>query len=222
MRKFVALACVALGLAVVPGAADAAPIGTNACTLGSIYECDLFADYETGRSAIDLTGADPFPDWLVGYSFLLNVGADLGNGIQASDVAHALVIHSWGFELFTPILTSTAFEDVVAAALAGTAIDGTSLTSGQIVGTPIFNGSTQLNGVGYFTTAPDVAMENQINWGTGGFGGTDSLFVHTSLPLPPPPPPPPDPTGVPEPATVTLLGLGAIALALRRRMKDGR
>jgi hypothetical protein len=216
MRKW-ALVCLLLVLVLVPRAGSAAPIGTNACTLGDIYQCDIFADYATGLSVLNLSPDDP--GWLVGYSFLLKLGADVSDGIQDTDVAHALIIHSWGFELFTPSLTSTAFENTVAAALDGNDIDGVSVALGQIVGTPIVSGSSQLDGVGYFFTAPTVTMANQINWGDASFGGTDTLRVHTSLPTPitNPDPDPDPPAPIPEPATLTLLGLGLAGAAYRGR-----
>jgi hypothetical protein len=87
------------------------------------------------------------------------------------------------------------------------------LSDGQIVGTPIISGSSQLNGVGYFFTAPTVSMDNQINWAFGEFGGSDTLRIHTSLVLPPSNP-------IPEPGSLTLLAVGgAAALARRRRAR---
>jgi hypothetical protein len=213
VQKLAAVTGLVLGLVMIPAAAGAAPIGTNACVLGATgYECDIFADYVTGQSILDASGL--VPDWLVGYSFLLNVGADLSDGIQDTDVANALVIHSSYISLFTPIVGSSVFSSVVANALGLVAIDGTSLSDGQIVGLPIAGGVLQLNGVGLFNTAETIPMLSQIAWGLGANGGYDSLTVHTGLPLPPDP----DPDPVPEPSTLSLIAAsGAIAAALRRR-----
>ena len=213
MQKLAAVTGLVLGLVMIPAAAGAAPIGTNGCAVGATgYECDIFVDDVTGQSTLDLSSLDPA--WLVGYSFLLNVGADLSDGIQDTDVAHALVIHSSYISLFTPIVGSSLFSSVVADALALVAIDGISLSDGQIVGLPIAGGVTQLNGVGLFNTAETVAMLSQIAWGSGAndIGGYDSLTVHTGVAKPP------DPDPVPEPTTLSLIAVsGGIAAALRRR-----
>lgn len=215
MQKLAAVTGLVLGLVMIPAAAGAAPIGTNGCAVGATgYECDIFADYVTGQSTLDASGLAP--GWLVGYSFLLNVGADLSDGIQDTDVAHALVIHSSYISLFTPLVGSSVFSSVVANALALLAIDGTSLSDGQIVGLPIAGGVIQLNGVGLFNNADTIPMLSQIAWGLGAndIGGYDSLTVHTGLALPPDP----DPDPVPEPGTLSLIAAGgAIAAALRRR-----
>ena len=109
MQKLAAVTGLVLGLVMIPAAAGAAPIGTNGCAVGATgYECDIFVDDVTGQSTLDLSSLDP--TWLVGYSFLLNVGADLSDGIQDTDVAHALVIHSSYISLFTPIVGSSLFS----------------------------------------------------------------------------------------------------------------
>jgi hypothetical protein len=215
MRKFAATTGLLLGLAMIPAAAGAAPIGVNGCALGATgYECDIFVDDVTGSSTLDATGLAP--GWLVGYTFLLNVAADLSDGIQDTDVAHALVFHSNIIELFTPVVGSSTFSSIVAAALALTAIDSTPLSDGQIVGTPTPSGVTQLNGVGLFNTAQEVAMLSQIAWGTpGNIGGYDSLTVHTGVALP-------DPDPVPEPGTLSLFAIGAGVASVARRRRAGK
>jgi hypothetical protein len=213
VQKLAAVTGLVLGLVMIPAVAGAAPIGTNGCAVGATgYECDIFVDDVTGQSTLDATGLAP--GWLVGYSFLLNVGADLSDGIQDTDVAHALVIHSNYISLFTPIVGSSVFSSIVADALALLAIDGTLLSDGQIVGLPIAGGVTQLNGVGLFNTAETIPMLSQIAWGFGAndIGGYDSLTVHTGVALPP------DPNPVPEPTTLSLIAVsGGIAATLRRR-----
>lgn len=212
MQKFAAVTGLVLGLVMIPAAAGADPIGINGCALGATgYECDIFVDDVTGQSTLDATSLAP--SWLVGYSFLLNVGADLSDGIQDTDVAHALVIHSSTISLFTPIVGSSVFSSIVADALALVPIDGTPLSDGQIVGLPIAGGVTQLNGVGLFNTAQTIAMVSQIAWGLGAndIGGYDSLTVHTGVATP-------DADPVPEPTTLALVALGGgIAAAVRRR-----
>ena len=213
MRKVAAVMCLALGLALRPGAANAAPIGINSCALGATgYECDLFVDDVTGVSTLDATALAP--GWLVGYTFLLSVSANLADGIQENDVAHALVFHANAIELFTPIAGSSAFSTAVANALALAPIDGTALANGQIVGAPIPGGVTQLNGVGLFNTAETIQMLSQIAWGLGpnDIGGYDSLTVHTGVALTDP-----GTNAVPEPGTLTLLAVGGMAAILRRR-----
>jgi hypothetical protein len=216
MRKFAAVMCVALGLATLPNVAEAAPIGVNGCTTTLIYECDIFVDDVTGLSTLDATGLNPNPDWLVGYTFLLNVAADLSDGIQETDVAHALVIHRNLVQLFTPTVTNPSqFSQAIANALALLAIDGVPLSDGQIVGEPVPGGVTQLNGVGLFLTADLVSMA--IAWGQdiNNVGGFDLLNVHTATASSGPGPNP-----IPEPGMLSLMllgGGGAIASALRRR-----
>ena len=220
VRKFTAAACVALGLTVVPGVASAAPIGPVGCVDGL---CDISIDAVTGYTLLDANLPDFSPDWLVGYTFLLNSGANVADGINAAEVAQALVFHSGSIELFTPLHSS--FETVVSDALSGAPIDTTLLWAGQIVGEPIAVGSRRFNidcgseapagvicGVGLFDTAPTVDMLNQIAYGDGeaGIGGYDSLTVHTVGPTQP----------VPEPGSLSLLALGGasvFASAFRRR-----
>jgi PEP-CTERM motif len=214
MRKLV-VACLVLGLAVIPGVAGAAPIGLNSCALGGTgYECDIFVDDVTGVSTLDATALAP--GWLVGYTFLLSVGANLSDGIQETDVAHALVFHSSLIDLITPIAGSSAFSNAVASALALAPIDGTALVNGQIVGFPIVGGTSQLNGVGLFNSAETIQMLSQIGWGTGpnDIGGYDSLTVHTGVALTEPPT-----TTVPEPGTLSLLALAGVASILRRHAR---
>jgi len=212
MSKFAAVTGLVLGFLMMPAAASAAPIGTNGCSIGATgYDCDIFVDYDTGLSTLDATGL--LSSWLVGYTFLLNVGADLSDGIQATDVANALVFHSNAIELFTPIVGSSTFSSILAAALALTPIDSTLLSEGQIVGFPTAGGVTQLSGVGLFNTAESVAMLSQIAWGTpGNIGGYDSLTVHTTLPVET------NPSPVPEPSTLSVFAIGVgVASAVRRR-----
>ena len=215
MHKLAAVTCLIVGLVMLPGAASASPLGANGCAMGATgFECDLFVDDVTGHSILDATGLAP--GWLVGYTFLLNVGADLADGIQAADVAHALVIHAGMIDLFTPIVGSTAlFSAAVADALALADIDGTPLGNGQIVGLPVSGGVTQLNGVGLFNTAQTVSMLSQIGWGdgAGGIGGYDSLTVHTGVAQIDDS----NPAPVPEPGTLSLVAIGGIAAMVRRR-----
>jgi hypothetical protein len=217
MQKIAAVTGLVLGLALIPAVAGAAPIGTNGCAVGATgFECDIFVDDVTGLSTLDATGLAP--TWLVGYTFLMNVGADLSDGIQAPDVAHALVFHSGSIDLFTPnVVSSSAFFAAVANALGLVAIDTTLLSDGQIVGLPIPGGVTQLNGVGLFNTAETVSMNSQIAWGSGpdNIGGYDSLTVHTGIAAV-------DPTPVPEPGTLTLFALGAAGASVVRRRRAAK
>ena len=96
MRKFVTATCLALGLAAIPSIASADPIGPNGCALDDtgLARCDIFADY-TGSGASSLGAADGnLGSYLLGYTFLLNLAADLTDGFQSADVAHILVIHT--------------------------------------------------------------------------------------------------------------------------------
>ena len=221
MRKFVAVTCLALGLAAVPRIASASPIGANGCALDAdgLAQCDIFADY-TGSGASGL-GADDgnLGGYLLGYTFLLNQAADLSDGFQAVDVAHILVIHESLFELFSNTVFNDLFDDVFAAASTGVEIDGVSPSIGQLAGCPaIPSGVPNLGGVGYCTTADIVSVF--ANWGAGTDGGQDLLRINTAL-TPTVTEPGPGPAPVPEPGTLSLLALGgssAIA-ALRRRRR---
>jgi len=212
MKKLAALTCLVFGLTMLPGVASASPLGTNGCTVGAAgeFDCDLFVDDVTGHSTLDMSASAP--GWLVGYTFLLNVGADLSDGIQESDVADAMVIHANSIDLYTPIVGSTLFSSVVADALALTDIDSTPLSDGQIVGLPVGGGVTQLNGVGLFNTAQTVEMLSQIAWGgPGNIGGYDSLTVHTGVAQLDE-----NPAPVPEPGTLSLFAIGGLVGAVRR------
>ncbi len=216
MRKFTAVACLALGLT-IPNVATAAPIGPVGCVAG--LTCDISIDDVTGYTLLDnATAVLGFsPGWLVGYTFLLNAGANTADGIVASEVAQALVIGADSIELYTSLFGG--FSTIVSNALGGVGIGGTSLSLGQIVGTPVFDGVDQLNGVGTFVTAPVVTMA--INWGDAAAGGADVLRVTT---VGNGPPTDPGPAPVPEPGSITLLALGgALAfMTVRRRQRAGR
>jgi hypothetical protein len=225
MRKFAAVTCLALGLAAVPGTADAGPIGTNGCSLNAsdVSECNLYADY-TGSGASGLGAAEGnLGGYLLGYTFLLNQAANLADGFQASDVAHILVVHDTLFELFSNTVFNGLFDDIFSAASSGAPIDNVSPTNGQLAGCPpVPAGVPNLSGVGYCTTADLVTV--YANWGDESFGGQDILQIHTALP-----PdltgeePPPDPAPVPEPGTLSLLVLGgSSALAALRRRRRGQ
>src|SRR5262245_50423600 len=106
MRKFAVMACLALGLVVEPRVASATPIGTNECAdngSGAI-ESDIFADFDDGYSSLGASEGN-LGGYLVGYTLLLNSGADLTT-FESSDVAHILIIHDSLFEL----ISNTAFN----------------------------------------------------------------------------------------------------------------
>jgi len=223
MRKFVTVTCLALGLAGVPAAASAAPIGTNLCAVDSagLGVCDIFADYTgDGASGLGLLQGN-LGSYLLGYTFLLNQTADLSDGFQNTDVAHILVIHDSLFELFSNTVFNSDFDDIFTAASTGAAIDGFSPSIGQLAGCPaIPSGVPNLGGVGYCTNADLVSV--YANFGlSSDQGGQDLVRIHTAF-LPgerDPPPPPPDPAPVPEPATLTLVALGASGAWVSRRRR---
>lgn len=218
MRRFLGIAGVAFGLVVLPAVSYADPIGTNGCITADsgVSECDIYADY-----AVDAISEliPTFGDYLVGYTFLLNAGADLTT-FEASDVAHILVIHSQLFQLISNTAVNGLFSGFFDAAVAGSAIDSVLPDAGQLAGCPpIPTGVPSYGGVGYCTTADVVTLA--VNWGVGGedpIGGLDVLRIHTALPVVEPPPPPP-PTGVPEPGSLSLLALGGLSSFLLRRRK---
>ena len=226
MRRLAAVAFLMVGLAIAD-VASAAPIGTNACApdaTGTISVCDIYADYE-GSTASVLGALDGnLGGYLLGYTFLLNLNADLSDGFQQTDVAHILVVHDDVFELFSNTVFNLDFDDAFAAASVGAAIDGQSPLSGQLAGCPpITSGVPNVQGVGYCATA-DV-VNAFVNWAIDGAGGLDVLNIHTAF-LPgehehEEPPPDPDPNPVPEPGTLSLLALGgSAALVSRRRRRD--
>jgi hypothetical protein len=223
MRKFAAVVCLALGLAAVPGAASASPIGTNQCVVdsGGLGQCDIFADY-TGAGASGL-GIDEgnLGSYLLGYTFLLNQAANLGDGFQSADVAHILVIHDSLFELFSNTVFNQAFDTIFEAASTSALIDGLSPSLGQLAGCPPNpSGVPNLDGVGYCTTSDVVSVF--ATWGTqSGDAGQDVLRIHTAFA--PVDDPPTDPEPVPEPGTLSLFALGgSAALASLRRRRQAK
>ncbi len=224
MGKFAAVACLALGLAAVPGAASAAPIGTNQCVVdgGGLGVCDIFADYTgTGASGLGLADGN-LGSYLLGYTFLLNTAADLSDGFQVADVAHILVIHDSLFELFSNTVFNDAFDDIFTAASTSALIDGVSPALGQLAGCPpVTSGVPNLDGVGYCTTADVVSVF--ATWGTAsGEAGQDLLNIHTAF-TPDENEPPTGPAPVPEPGTISLFALGgSAALASLRRRRRAR
>ena len=225
MRRFGTVAFLVVGLAVAD-VASAAPIGTNGCALDAdtgLSQCDVYADYNIdGASALGALDGN-LGGYLLGYTFLLNLTANLSDGFQAGDVAHILIVHDNLFELFSNTVFNLGFDDVFAAASAGAPIDGVSPMVGQLAGCPpVPSGVPNVDGVGYCMTEDVVTAT--VNWAIDGAGGSDILNIHTAFlpgehePPPPPPPPDPDPNPVPEPGTLSLLALGgAAALASRRR-----
>jgi len=225
MRKFAAVSCLALGLAAVPGAASAAPIGLNGCVVDSagMGQCDIFADYiGAGASGLGLAEGN-LGSYLLGYTFLLNQTADLSDGFQAGDVAHILVIHDSLFELFSNTVFNTAFNDIFSAASTSALIDGLSPSIGQLAGCPpSVSGVPSLDGVGYCTTGDVVSV--LATWGTSsGDAGQDLLRIHTAF-TDGEIDPPTDPAPVPEPGTLSLFALGGsgalASLRRRRRLRN--
>ena len=226
MRKFVTVTCLALGLAGVPAAASASPIGTNLCAVDStgLGVCDIFADYTgAGASALGLAEGN-LGSYLLGYTLLLNQTADLSDGFQNADVAHILVIHDGLFQLFSNTVFNAAFDSIFTAASTGGAIDGLSPSTGQLAGCPPTpSGVPSVDGVGYCTNADVVSVF--ANWGfASGDAGQDLVRIHTAFaPGEKDPPPDTEPDPVPEPGTLTLLALGgsgAWAQMRRRRRAE--
>jgi hypothetical protein len=223
MRRLLAVGLVAWGVVIAPGAASAAPIGTNACVFDSTgtARCDIFADYDDGESSF-APEADfiPLSGYLPGYTVLLISTPDFdpvtGNGFDAADVAHVLVITDSLFALHSNVLAHPDFGAVFNAAKNG---DGAS--SGQLAGCPPNPaGVPTVDGVGYCPNG-DVVGPLSMNYVLpDGFGGVDLLTIHTALRQTDPDPP--STAGVPEPGTLSLVGLGASALAMRRRRKQAR
>ena len=213
MRKFAALVTVVFALMVVPGVASAAPVQPSSCAAGSLFfECDIYADYDDGVSTLGTADGNA-GGYLVGYTFLLNAGADLTT-FGADDVAHILVIHDSLFELYSNIAASLVFSGVFNAASTGASIDGTTVTAGQTAGCPpIPSGVPTIGGVGYCTNADVVTV--YPDFAAGGLGGNDLLRINTALPEDEQPPTAP----VPEPGTLSLLAFGGSAAvgAIRRR-----
>ena len=105
MRRFAAVSCLALGLAVLPRVASADPIGTNSCgDVGGVNTCDIWANFGSnsnhGPSALGIAEGN-LGSYLLGYLVLLNTAADLSDGsVDVTDVSQVLVIHDSLFELF--------------------------------------------------------------------------------------------------------------------------
>jgi hypothetical protein len=220
MRKLAAVTCLVFGLAAIPGLAGASPIGTNKCALDAdgVSRCDIFADY-TGAGASGLGAADGnLGGYLPGYTFLLNLAADLSDGFQEADVAHILVVHDSLFELFSNTVFNSDFAAIFASASTAAHIDGVAPSLGQLAGCPPTpSGVPNLAGIGYCNTADLVTV--YPNWGLPtGDAGQDVLRIFTALPVVEAPP---DTDPVPEPGTLSLLALGATgALASWRRRRN--
>jgi hypothetical protein len=219
MRKLVTATCLALGLAAIPGIASAGPIGTNGCASDPLgfARCDIFADYDGGASSLGQADGN-LGSYLLGYTFLLNVAADLTDGFQAEDVAHILVIHDSVFELFSNTIFNALFDSAFEAARDGAKIDNLDPDIGQLAGCPaVPTGVPNVAGVGYCTTADVVSIF--VNWGLGGDGGLDVLNIHTALDEVIEPPTGENP--IPEPGTLSLFALGGSAAlaSLRRRRR---
>ena len=185
MRKFAAVIGVIIGLAVVPRVADASPIGTNGCALvGGISECDIYIDPDVdGASELDGTVGN-LGGYLPGYVLVLNALADLST-FEAADVAHILVIHDQLFQLFSNSAANFGFAGVFTAATTGANIDGQPISSGQIAGCPpVPSGVPQIDGVGYCFNQDLITLAQQIAFVDPftGFGGNDTLRIHTALP----------------------------------------
>src|SRR5438046_2436117 len=111
MRKLATVVCLTLGLAVAPKAAVAAPIGTNTCDSSSgISLCDIYADFTSDGASLLGAAEGNLGSYLPGYSLLLNLSADLSDGLQASDVADVLVVHNQLFELFSNTVFDSFFN----------------------------------------------------------------------------------------------------------------
>ena len=213
MRKFGLVAFLTVGFAALAGSASAAPLGFNSCgPNGDIWQCDIYADYSSGASRLG-TAEGNLGGYLVGYTFLLNLSANLSDGVQTDDVAHILVIYDSLFELFSNTVFNSGFGDMFNAALSGASIGGVSLADGQVAGCPpIDSGVPQLQGIGLCNTADLVTLFP--NWADGfGGAGMDTLNIHSAFALPS------DPTPLPEPGILGLLALGGCAAAASRRRR---
>jgi hypothetical protein len=197
-----------VALVVVPGVVGAAPIQPASCADGpEFYECDIYADYDGGPSLLGLLDGN-LGGYLPAYSLLLTTAANLADGLDASEVAHILVVQDDLFSLYSNIPTlqfdfGAIFTEAFAFAASPPALS-------QILGCPIAGGVLQFEGVGYCTTADVVTLFPVWD------GGNDILRIHTALSGTQPPPP-----GVPEPSAAALFALAAAAIAVRRRRNRG-
>jgi hypothetical protein len=199
-RRAVPLAL--LAFVVFANTAQAASI--SVCTAG--IHCDFSENGATTGIINPLAnGAGLFPDWLVGYTFLLEAGTSYAGAANNGNISDVVVFHSGFAELFSVLDSNFLFW--LNSALSLSPIDGTPLSAGQVVGTPFFPGAQQFGGVGLVNeNALGIANVVDIAF-VGGQG--DSITI-TSAPAQS------APATVPEPATLSLLSIGLLGGAACR------
>src|SRR5215472_2222994 len=113
----------------------------DVCTIGANIHCDFNENGATIGIINPLVDAVPagtgiFPNWLVGYTFLLEPGTSYAGPADNANISDVVVIHNGFAQLFSVLDPSFATQRNNALALAP--IDGVPLNAGQIVGTPFF------------------------------------------------------------------------------------
>jgi hypothetical protein len=213
MRKSIAVLTVLCGLSALASTAHATPI--SGCTQNpgtGQLTCDLYESDANGNPSEIGTVSPGFnAGWLVGYAFML----DAADPTQKANVSDVIIVHSDHIDLFSQG-AGAAFDTAYNAALAGAAIDGTAIATGQVFGDTgagpgganrQFNPGNGKIGLFWELSDPVVGLSFTAD------GFFDIINLHSDADFNRQAP-------VPEPATLSLVALGGAVAAYRKRRQS--